>query len=84
MTEAIWGSPRNGHTRWKDFKNRCKPVCTSANKDNLSVEKELRCFARYATGMPRIHPNFLCHRLTMDDPKAKPIVHRERKMNEEK
>jgi len=31
--------------------------------------------------MPGIDPNFLCHRLTMDE-KVKPVVQRRRKFNE--
>jgi len=33
--------------------------------------------------MPRINPNFLCHRLIVDE-KVRPVVQRRRKFNEER
>jgi len=50
----------------------------------LSVlRKYLNAFAWTPFDMPRIDPNFLCHRLALD-PKAKPVKDRRRKVNEEK
>jgi len=40
-------------------------------------------FTWSSVNMPRIDPDFLCHRLTMDE-KVKPIVKRRRKFNEER
>jgi len=40
-------------------------------------------FAWTSANMPEIDPDFLCHRLTMDE-KVRPVVQRRRKFNEDK
>jgi len=47
------------------------------------ILKNMNVFAWSSADMLGIDPDFLCHRLTMDK-KAKPIVHKKRKLNEEK
>jgi len=43
----------------------------------------MNAFAWSSANMPGIDPDFLCHRLTMDE-KVKPVVQRQKKFNEEK
>jgi len=40
-------------------------------------------FTWSSADMPRINPDFPCHRLTMDE-RVKPVVQRRRKFNEDK
>jgi len=47
------------------------------------IARHLDAFAWSASDMPRINPDFLCHRLTMD-PKVRPVHQRRRKFNEER
>ena len=47
------------------------------------ISRNLDAFAWAASDMPRIDPDFLCHRLAMD-PQVRPIRQRRRKFNEEK
>jgi len=47
------------------------------------IVKHMNAFAWSFADMPRIDPDFLCHRLTMDE-KARPVIQRRRKFNEEK
>jgi len=47
------------------------------------ISKNMNAFAWSFTDMPGIDPDFLSHRLTIDE-KAKPIVQKRRKFNEEK
>jgi len=47
------------------------------------IARHLDAFAWSSTDMPGIDPDFLCHRLTMDN-RVRPIVQRRRKFNEEK
>jgi len=42
------------------------------------ILKNMSAFAWSSTDMLRIHPNFLCHRLTMDE-KVRPVVQKQRK-----
>jgi len=57
----------------------------SETQDQIAkvISRHLHAFAWSAADMPGIHPNFLCHRLTMD-PQVRPIRQRRRKFNEEK
>ena len=43
----------------------------------------INAFTWSSADMPGIDPDFLCHRLTMDE-NVKPVVQRRRKFNEEK
>ena len=45
--------------------------------------RHLDAFAWFASDMPGIDPDFLCHRLTMD-PQVQPFHHRRRKFNKER
>jgi len=47
------------------------------------ISRHLDAFAWFASDMPGIDPDFLCHRLAMD-PQVRPICQRRRKFNEEK
>jgi len=47
------------------------------------IARHLDAFAWTSTDMLGIDPDFLCHRLTMDN-KVRPVVHRRRKFNEER
>jgi len=47
------------------------------------ISRHLDAFAWFASDMPGIDPDFLCHRLAMD-PQVRPIRQRRRKFNEEK
>jgi len=47
------------------------------------ILENMGAFAWSSADMPGIDPNFLCHRLTMDD-RVKPVVQRRRKFNEDK
>jgi len=47
------------------------------------ILRHLDAFAWFASDMPGIDPDFLCHRLTMD-PKVRPVCQRRRKFNEER
>jgi len=47
------------------------------------IARHLNAFALTASDMPVIEPDFLCHRLTMDE-KVRPIIQRRRKFNEER
>ena len=47
------------------------------------ILKHMDCFAWSSADMFGIDPDFLCHRLTMDE-KVRPIVQRRRKFNEER
>jgi len=46
------------------------------------IARHLNTFAWTASDMPDIDPDFLCHKLTMDE-KVRPIIQRRRKFNEE-
>ena len=47
------------------------------------ISKHMDAFAWSSANMPRINPNFLCHRLIVDE-KVRPVVQRRRKFNEER
>jgi len=47
------------------------------------IARHLDAFAWSTSNMPRIDPDFLCHRLTMD-PKVKLVHQRRRNLNEER
>jgi len=47
------------------------------------ISKNMNVFAWSSTNMLGIDPDFLCHRLTMDE-KVKPVVQRRRKFNKDK
>jgi len=47
------------------------------------IASHLNAFAWFASGMPGIDPDLLCHRLTMDA-KVRPMIQRIRKFNEER
>jgi len=58
----------------------------ATERDVVMADVEVRhldAFAWFASDMPRIDPDFLCHHLAMD-PQVKPIRQRRRKFNEEK
>ena len=46
------------------------------------ITRHLNAFTWTSTDMPGINPDFLCHRLTMDE-KVRPVIQRRRKFNEE-
>ncbi|XP_068466441.1 uncharacterized protein [Phaseolus vulgaris] len=56
-----------------------------AEQDRVAevIARHLDAFAWFASDMPRIDLDFLCHRLTMD-PKVRPVRQRRRKFNEER
>ena len=47
------------------------------------IARHLDAFVWFASNMPDIDPDFLCHRLTMD-PSIRPVRQRRRKFNEER
>ena len=47
------------------------------------ISKNMNAFSWSSADMPGIDPNFLCHRLTMDE-KVRPVVQKRRKFNEKK
>jgi len=57
----------------------------SETQDQIArvISRHLDAFAWFASDMPGIDPDFLCHRLAMD-PQVRPIRQRRRKFNEEK
>jgi len=47
------------------------------------IARHMSVFARSCADMPGIYPDFLCHRLTMDE-KVRQVIQRRRKLNEER
>jgi len=47
------------------------------------IARYLNAFAWTASDMPEIDPDFLCHRLTMDE-KVRQVIQRRRKFNEKR
>jgi len=47
------------------------------------ISKHMDAFAWSSADMPGIDPDFLCHRLTMDE-KVRSVVQKQRKFNEER
>ena len=47
------------------------------------IARHMNAFAWSSADMPDMDPDFLCHRLTMDE-KVRPVIQRRRKLNEER
>jgi len=66
---------------------KCKPdkSLDQETQDQIVevIARHLDAFAWSASDMPRINPDFLCHRLTMDL-KVRPVRQRQRKFNDER
>ena len=59
-------------------------ICQKLQKKIVEViSKHMDAFAWSSADMPEIDPDFLCHRLTMDE-KVRPVVQKKRKFNEER
>jgi len=77
-----------GEVQEREIKRKKFKLGTSLGKeieDKITdvISENMDAFAWSSTDMPEIDPDFLCHRLTMDE-KVKLVVQRRRKFNEEK
>ena len=68
--------------RGKKFKVGTSICLELQDKIAKVISKHMDAFTWSSVDMPGINPDFLCHRLTMDE-KVRPVVQRKRKFNEE-
>ena len=77
------GEVQEKEIRGKKFKVGTSICLELQDKIAKVISKHMDAFTWSSVDMPGINPDFLCHRLTMDE-KVRPVVHRRIKFNKER